>query len=184
MFLLLVRFNNLRESMLALMLCSAVALTACGSDVTSPSQQPLSLTGTWVGSHKFASCTGGVDFRTCSRLVGQTGTLKLTLSQAGGSITGTLTVDVIAPSSTENAFLTTIVVPVTGTASADGMLRLSGAATIDRTNLGLETANVTTTLSTTDMGGQLATSITGYSSGFGFLQTFAASSDVRLTKQS
>lgn len=180
------RFNRFTDLSLALMLCSALVLTACSSDETAPSP-PVSLTGTWSGSDKFTSCTGGVDPRTCGRLIGQTGAVKLALSQSGGSVTGTLTADVIAPGSTNNPFLTTAAISVAGTVTTDGALRLSGTAPIDQSAFGVETATLTnwmTTLSGTSIVGQFQATISGYYPGFGLPQSFVVSADVQLTKQS
>ena len=181
------RHNHFVDLSLALTLCSGFVLTACSSDATAPSPQPVSLTGAWNGSDRFTTCTGGVDPRTCGRLNGQTGAVKLTLSQTGATVAGTLTADVIAPGSTNNPFLTTTSIPVTGTVTTDGAMRLSGSATIDQTAFGVETAtlsNWTSTLSGTDMVGQFQATVSGYYPGFGLPQSFVVSADVRLTKQS
>jgi hypothetical protein len=63
----------------------------------------------------------------------------------------------------------TTVIPVTGTATGDG-LRLSGPAQIDQTTFGVETTDVTnwtTTLNGTDMVGQFQATSCFYP-GFGF----------------
>jgi hypothetical protein len=119
-------------------------------------------------------------------LLGQTGAVKLTLSDTGGTVTGTLAVDVIRPNSEANPSLTTAVIPVTGT-TADGALRLSGSAVIDQTTFGAETANVTswtTILTGTTTVGPFQAIVSGYYFGFGYPQTFTISANVQLTKQS
>jgi ankyrin repeat protein len=50
----------------------------------------------------------------------KTGSLRLTLSQSGEAVSGILTIEVPAPSSSDIAFFTTASIPVTGTVSSAG----------------------------------------------------------------
>jgi hypothetical protein len=157
-------------------------ISACSSSPTAPG--PLPIPGTWVGSHTLASCSGGVDFRSCSRFP-KIGMVTLSLSQSDGNVTGEMTIEVPAPNSTNIAFFTTADIPVVGTASNDGTLRLSGSAALRQTSFGIETvrlADWTTTASDRDMAGQLALSTSGFYP-FGEPQTFNVTSNVRLTKR-
>ena len=163
-----------------LLFSCAVTIIACSSSPTTPSRLPVA--GMWVGSHTLTSCSGGRDFRSCGRFP-KTGTLTLTLSQAEGNVTGTMTIEVPSPSSTNDAFFTTADIPVVGTASVDGTLRLSGSAPLDQTRFGVESVRLTdwtTSASNRDMSGQFALSTSGYY--FDESQTFNVTSDVRLTK--
>jgi len=139
----------------------AVTILSCGSSPTTPAAENPPVEGVWVGSHTLTPCSGARDFRMCSRFP-QTGTLTLTLSQqAGDNVSGTMTIEVPDPSSTKNAFLTIANIPVAGTASAGGALRLKGSATIRQTMFGAEAIRLmdrTTTASNRDMSGQLALS--------------------------
>jgi hypothetical protein len=110
--------------------------------------------------------------------------LTLTLSEATGSVTGSMTIEVPAPSSMNNVGFMTAEIAVVGNASADGALRLSGSATLRQTSFGMESVRLTdwsTKASSREMSGQLALSSSGFY--VDEPQTFNVTSDVRLTKR-
>ena len=84
-------------------------LAACGGSPTGPSS---GVQGVWSGSWARTSCTETASAGLCG-LTPQSGSLRLTLTQSGTSVSGTLDVNLFT-------------MPVTGSVGSDGALTLSG----------------------------------------------------------
>jgi hypothetical protein len=80
----------------------------------------------WAGSHQFLSCSGFWDLRACDRLPATGNVLLVAEESADRRVFGTLTIDVPSPLSGATPFLTPASIPVAGTISSTGELRLEG----------------------------------------------------------
>jgi hypothetical protein len=159
----------------------AVLANACGNDITAPAALPLP--GHWVGTLTVTSCTGGVDFRACPRLP-RAGSVVLDVEQAGSAVSGLLTLDVPNPGVQSSGSLRSAGVPVTGSISPSQELHLSGSASMQQTQFGVETVTVSDWASTAtnrNMTGTLRVVTSGFYFGFGFPQTFTVHDTVTLT---
>jgi hypothetical protein len=164
----------------ARVLClSLLVVPACGgSSPTAP--DALSAAGTWAGTHEILTCQGGVDFRSCSRFQ-KTGSLRLTLSQSQGAVSGMLTIDVPSPSSNNDPSLTSATISVTGTVSSAHELSLNGSTVLRETTFGSEVARVaewTSVLDSNGMTGRITVVTSGFYQGFGSPQTFQITSEL------
>jgi hypothetical protein len=103
-------------------LALVLALGACagGSSPTAPTAVFPSLGGQWTGSYVVASCTDiGIFVGSCVAFE-RGGVLTLTLSQSGGTVTGTMTFGGVS-------------IPVSGTIGTDAVLSLTGSGSIGKT---------------------------------------------------
>jgi hypothetical protein len=91
----------------------ALVVTACGGGPTAPSST-VDFQGIWQGNWQKASCTDTVQNQACSATP-QSGVIRLTLTQSGTSVQGTVEVD-------------SLLIPASGSVSANGALSLAGSA--------------------------------------------------------
>jgi hypothetical protein len=165
------------------LICLLLLASAC-ADSSPTAPDAVQASGTWTGTYQIVTCQGGVDPRSCGRFP-STGGLSLRLSQTQSQVTGTLTIDVPSPESTNIASLTASIIPVAGTVSTNNELRLSGSTVLKETPLGPESARLTewtTTLRTDGLTGRIVLVTAGFYQG-SLPQTFQITSDLNDVKR-
>jgi hypothetical protein len=118
-------FCSMRGAWRAFFVVSAIMLPSCSSPIAP--QQSSTYSGGWVGTHTVTSMRGGADLRAAGRFP-HTGKLKLTLTQTGISVSGTLVIDGPVPWSEATGRFMSQTIPVAGAVDASGDLSLSGSA--------------------------------------------------------
>jgi len=135
-----------------MILAALIALTACGGSPTAPSNT-VDLTGVWQGTWQRTSCTetGGAQGVACNQTP-TSGALRLTLTQTGTSVQGTVEV-------------ASFLIPSAGSVNNSGALSLTGSAHIQSATETL--SNWSTTRSGTSMSGSFTLTIVADNEAFG-----------------
>ena len=133
-------------------LAAVMALAACGSSPTAPSNT-VEFQGVWQGTWQRTSCTetGGAQGVACNQTP-TSGALRLTLTQTGTAVQGTVEV-------------ASFFIPATGSVNNSGALSLTGQAHLQSATETL--SNWSTTRSGTSMSGSFTLTIVADNSAFG-----------------
>jgi hypothetical protein len=135
----------------AAIVCLALLATACGGGSPTAPSNTVDFQGVWQGNWQKASCTDTVQGQACGATP-QSGALRLTLTQTGTAVQGTVEV-------------ASFFIPASGSVSNSGALSLTGQAHLQSATETL--SNWSTTRSGTAMNGGFTLTIVADNPAFG-----------------